>query len=88
MIYEIAKFFKNKYTDIKSYFGYKEQFETLKSFVDVKNLLPASGNLRRVQMKNLDFTKEIVAELEDNNINPFMLYGTLLGAERHKGYIP
>jgi len=88
MIYEFAKFFKSKFINFKKIFEYKKQFETLKSYVDVRTLKPASGILRKVQLKNLEFAKEVINELEQNNIQPFMFYGTLLGAERHNGFIP
>lgn len=67
---------------------YKENFDSLKSLIDVKNLKPASGSLRDLQLRNYDFAKELVAEFEQYGIKPFMMYGTLLGAERHKGFIP
>lgn len=67
---------------------YKTNYEILKSLVDVRTLHPAKGLIRDVQMRNYDFTKEIIHELEDQSLHPFMIYGTLLGAERHKGFIP
>lgn len=88
MIYEFAKFFKSKFVNLKKIFEYKKQFEALKSYVDVRALKPATGKLRNIQLKNLEFTKEIINELEKEGIKPFMFYGTLLGAERHKGFIP
>ena len=67
---------------------YKTNYEILKSLVDIRTLRPATGKLREEQLKNLKFTKEIIQKLEANSLHPFMLYGTLLGAERHKGFIP
>ena len=66
----------------------KNSYKLLRSLIDVRTLLKASGKLREIQLNNLAFTKEIISELEQNGIQPFMLYGTLLGAERHKGFIP
>ena len=100
MLYETLRFFKNffikpiynifqyKLIDKRLFYLYKNNYETLKSFVDVRTLKKATGELREVQLKNLKFTKEIIYELEQQDIKPFMMSGTLLGAERHNGYIP
>ena len=44
--------------------------------------------LRRVQMEQLEILKEIKRVCEENNINYFLDSGTLIGAVRHKGFIP
>ena len=67
---------------------YKTNYEILKSLVDIRTLRPATGKLRESQLENLNFTKEIINELYEVGITPFMCAGTLLGAERHKGFIP
>ena len=68
---------------------YKKNYKMLRSLVDVRTLKPATGELREHQLKFLKFTKEICDEFENKlGIKPFMISGTLLGAERHKGYIP
>ncbi|MBQ7450489.1 LicD family protein [bacterium] len=48
----------------------------------------AKGKLREDQLKFLDFSKEIIDELQANGLKPWISWGTLLGAVRHKGYIP
>lgn len=100
MIYEILKFIKHKILksvfkilrlrliDKKEVILYKENFEILKSLVNIYTLKPASGKLREEQLTILHFTKEIINELNEVGITPFMCAGTLLGAERHKGFIP
>lgn len=100
MIYETLKFLKHKILkpilsiprlrliDKQKYVEQINNFETLKSLIDVRSLKPASGEQRKIQLKNYEFTKEIIKEFEQNGINPFMMFGTLLGAERHKGFIP
>ncbi len=40
---------------------------------------------KKIQLEILD---EIVAFCQENNIRYYLAYGTLLGAVRHKGYIP
>jgi lipopolysaccharide cholinephosphotransferase len=44
-----------------------------------------SGELKQIQ---LDMLKDIDSFCSENNISYFLAYGTLLGAVRHKGYIP
>lgn len=44
--------------------------------------------LRKVQMAQLEIAKEIKRVCDENNIKYFLDSGTLLGAIRHKGFIP
>lgn len=44
--------------------------------------------LRKVQLKQLEILMEVDNICGNNNINYFMLGGTLLGAVRHGGFIP
>lgn len=44
--------------------------------------------LKRVQRELLELFKEIDALFKKNNIHYFLIYGTLLGAVRHQGFIP
>ncbi len=45
-------------------------------------------NVLRVQQTLLKMAKEVHTVLEKNNIKYFITFGTLLGAIRHKGFIP
>lgn len=57
--------------------------------VNVFDLPKASGNLRDIQIEELAFAKELIEDIEANTgLKPFMDDGTLLGAVRHKGFIP
>ena len=46
------------------------------------------NDLRKLQLKELELYKKFDVFCKKNNINYFMLGGTLLGAIRHKGFIP
>lgn len=46
------------------------------------------ATLRKVQLVQLEIAKEIKRVCEENNIKYFLTAGTLLGAIRHKGFIP
>ena len=43
---------------------------------------------RKLQLKILDIAKDIDKLCKDNNIEYYILYGSALGAVRHKGFIP
>jgi lipopolysaccharide cholinephosphotransferase len=47
-----------------------------------------SGNIRDLQLVELDILKKIVDICDINNIKYYIIGGTFLGAIRHKGFIP
>ena len=47
-----------------------------------------SDVLREFQLAELSILKSVTDAMEKNNIRYFLAYGTLLGAIRHKGFIP
>ena len=71
---------------------YKKDEVKLRSVIDKldPSLLPAaSGSMRDIQLERLNFTKELLADIEQNTgLKPFLDDGSLLGAVRHKGFIP
>jgi len=48
----------------------------------------ASKKMNEVQICMLDMLKQLVAVFDENNIKYYMIGGTILGAIRHKGFIP
>ncbi len=50
--------------------------------------LNSTKQLSEVQVFMLDMLKQLVALFDENHIHYYMIGGTLLGAIRHKGYIP
>ena len=45
-------------------------------------------NINEIKKIQLEILKNVAEYCDDNNIRYFLAYGTLLGAIRHKGYIP
>lgn len=70
---------------------YKEvlkEYDTLYKTIDATKLKPASGSLRNYQLKTLDFCENILKILDKLNLKYFPIGGTLIGAIRHKGFVP
>ncbi len=78
----------NKEKMLKELDSTKEQLEYLKEHTDIAQLKPAQGELRELQMKILGFAKNITDEINNNGLEYFLIHGSLLGAVRHKGFIP
>ena len=71
---------------------YRKDMDIVKNYIDKVNpsdIAPATGELRKKQLAELQYTKELFNEIEQNTgLKPFMDDGTLLGAVRHGGFIP
>ena len=74
-----------------SYFTYKSDCKKVKAYLktlDATKLKKADGALRDYQLKVMSILKTIVPEVEAKGFHPMLVGGTLLGAVRHKGFIP
>ena len=81
--------FIKKFKINKLYKESLENYEALKSYIDVSKMKKATGKLREVQLQFLDFALEIQNLLKkDLEITPILGFGNLLGAVRHGGFIP
>lgn len=62
--------------------------EYKKNNIDIITLPSATGQIRDIQLANLALLKELDYVCVQNNLKYWLDGGTLLGAVRHKGYIP
>ena len=59
-----------------------------KNNIDITTLPPAEGQIRDIQLANLALLKEMDYVCQQAGLKYWLDFGTLLGAVRHKGYIP
>jgi len=64
------------------------QVDMFKRYSDICLLKPVTGIMREKQLQLSAFLKEVFALIAEKEIYPFAVGGTLLGAVRHKGFIP
>ena len=80
---------KKRYISAKIYLNDCKKVQNILEAVNPKCLPPCRGELRSLQLEILNFANEIIFDIQINaNLFPFMDGGTLLGAVRHKGFIP
>lgn len=63
-------------------------YQYKKDKIDITKVPPAQGLLRDIQLANLALLKELAYVCEKNTFKYILDAGTLLGAIRHKGFIP
>lgn len=79
------KFMKSQYARKKkqlSYYYYKE------NNIDITTLPPAEGQLRDIQLANLALLRELDHVCKKSGLQYWLDFGSVLGAVRHKGFIP
>ncbi len=64
------------------------QLNYLKKHSDITKLKPADGELRILQVALLEHCNRLINIIEEQNLQYFLVTGTLLGAVRHNGFIP
>lgn len=64
------------------------QLTYLKEHADIMALKPAKGHMREEQRRLLRFAEGFFDDMKDLQIRPFLLFGNLIGAFRHKGFVP
>lgn len=75
-----AEFKKKK--ESNPYYYYKE------NNIDITKIPPAEGQIRDIQRANLALLKELDYVCKQNGLKYWLDFGTVLGAVRHKGFIP
>lgn len=60
----------------------------LNNSLDISQFPKATGNLRKCQLADAELLRIVCEILEKHNLTYWLDYGTLLGAVRHKGFIP
>lgn len=81
---------KIKYAKFSCVKSMKENpyYEYKKNNIDIRTLPPATGQIRDIQLANLALLKELDYVCKQNGLNYWLDAGTLIGAIRHKGFIP
>lgn len=81
-------FFDDIFPDKQRIDFYKEQIGYLERHIDITQLKPATGVLRKRQLDLVNFLQKLLDFMNENHWHPFALFGTLIGVLRHKGFIP
>ena len=63
-------------------------YEHKRNNVPITEVPPATGQIRDIQLANLVLLKELDYVCKQNELKYWLDFGTLLGAVRHKGFIP
>ena len=80
---------KHKKISAKVFNADRNLVKNIVESIDATVLAPSTGEIRQRQLDLLSFAKEILEDLEKSTqITPFLDSGSLLGAIRHKGFIP
>ncbi len=66
----------------------EERLQWFMDHAEITALKPATGYLRNKQLSLIGFALEFFEEIKGLQIKPFLIGGNLIGAYRHKGFIP
>lgn len=64
------------------------QFKYLQRHVDIRTLTSATGELRKRQFRLLDWAEAFFDFIRETDVKPFLVFGNLIGAVRHQGFVP
>lgn len=65
-----------------------DQIEFFRTHTDIRTVLPATGELRQLQMKVLRASAKFEKEISELGLHLILGSGNLLGAVRHGGFVP
>ena len=83
------KMYRNLYENMeKQLISYERSINYIQKHINASDIKPATGELRDFQLKTLNFCVEFLEDFNNLGINYFLTGGNLLGAIRHKGFIP
>ena len=66
----------------------ENQLRWFKDHSEITMLKPATGYLRNEQLQILKLANDFIEDTKHLDIKPFLMAGNLIGAVRHKGYVP
>lgn len=89
----VIKFLENNF--LRKTERYKQNFRKkygevkfLKQIIDIKTMKCGNKELRKHQLSEFEFCKEMIDKINKINLPYFLVGGTLIGALRHGGYVP
>ena len=89
MINSFVKIFNRKEYYKQGYKLYKKMTDLLLNNIDITKLKPTKEKkYRKFQLDTVNFCKKMTDFLNRHNIEYFISSGTLIGAMRHKGFVP
>ncbi len=93
IVYRSKRFFKKKMIPyFRNVLGVDELedniYTILNSATDITNCRPATGELRKIQLAGLELLKLVDLICENEGLTYWLDWGTLIGAVRHRGFIP
>ena len=65
-----------------------QQLEYLKKHIDVKDIKKEVGYERKQQIELVKFVADFFKSIENIDIKPFLIGGSLIGQHRYEGFIP
>ncbi len=66
----------------------QERLDWFIAHSDITTLKPATGYLRKKQLDLVEFADAFFSDIDNLGIHPFLICGNLIGAYRHKGFVP